>query len=81
MLSVEDEYHLLVHSATTWRVAHEMRRRQLGSHDVFHMFNSSRNGLLSCGELGAGLSWLGLPVGEADVHALVTQLDSGGDGT
>lgn len=30
VLKVEDEYHLLVQSATVWRIAHEMNRRQLG---------------------------------------------------
>ena len=77
---VEDEYHMLVQSATVWRISTEMRTRQLGTHDVFHTFNGSRNGLMSCGELGAGLAWLGLPVSETDLHALVTGLDSDGDG-
>lgn len=77
---MEDEYHLLVQSATVWRVGLEMSKRQLGSHDVFHVFNTSRDGMLSCGELGSGLAWLGLPVSEADLHALVQRMDRGGDG-
>ena len=31
VLTVEDEYHLLVQSATVWRIAFELRRRQLAS--------------------------------------------------
>jgi hypothetical protein len=42
-----------------------LANRNLGTHDAFHAFNTSRNMLLSAGELGAGmtsldLAWLGL---------------------
>ena len=80
VLSVEDEYHLLVQSATVWRIGYELRRRQLGTHDVFHAFNGSRNGLLSCGELGAGLHWLGMRLEERELHDVVLGLDDDGDG-
>ena len=35
---------------------------------------------MNCGELGAGLSWLGLPLEESDLHALMRGLDKDGDG-
>ena len=34
-LTVEDEYHLVVHSATLWRLAREMNHRALGVHDLY----------------------------------------------
>ena len=37
-------------------------------------------GMMNCGELGAGLSWLGLPLEESDLHALMRGLDKDGDG-
>ena len=76
VLRVEDEYHVLVQSATVWRLSVEMSRRQLGTHDLFHAFNGTRNGLLSCGELGAGLKWLGLQVTESDLHSALSGLDT-----
>ncbi|KOO22777.1 conserved unknown protein [Chrysochromulina tobinii] len=80
ILTVEDEYHLLVHAAHVWRIKHELRRKQLGVHDIFFAFNQTRNGLLSCGELGAGLTWLGLPFGESELIALLKGLDKDTDG-
>lgn len=67
-------------TATLWRISVELSRRRLGTRDVFHAFNASRNGLMSCGELGAGLAWLGLPVNEADLHALLRGIDADADG-
>ena len=59
---------------------HLLQRRTLGVHDVFHAFNSRRNGLMSCGELGAGLGWLGLPATEGQLLDLMRGLDDDGDG-
>ena len=66
---------MLVQSATLWRVAREFKIKSLGTHDVFHAWNGRRDGMMSCGELAAGLSWLGLPMSEPQVHALVQGLD------
>ena len=48
--------------------------------DTFHAFNGRRNGLLSCGELAAGLGWLGVSLQEGELHALMKGLDTDGDG-
>ena len=61
-------------------VSKALRRRQLGTHDAFHAFNGARNGLLSCGELGAGLHWLGMRLEERELHDVVLGLDDDGDG-
>ena len=93
VLGTEDEFHMLAHEATLWRLRRELGGRRLGVHDLYHAFNGRRNGLLSCSELGAGLAWLQLQsqrppraggsadaMHEADVHALVRGLDTDGDG-
>lgn len=80
VLSTEDEYHLLVQSATLWRLARELKAKALGVHDIFHAFNGRRDGLMSCGELAAGMAWLGLPMGEGELHAFVRGLDKDSDG-
>ena len=80
VLEVEDEFHLLVQAATMRTVSAELTRRTLGSHDVFHCFNLARNMMLSVGELGAGLAWLGMELDEAQLHDVVRGLDEAGDG-
>ena len=93
VLGTADEFHMLAHEATLWRLRRELGGRRLGVHDLYHAFNGRRNGLLSCAELGAGLAWLQLQsqrppraggsadaMHEADVHALVRGLDTDGDG-
>ena len=79
-MTVEEEYGLLVQSATLWRLGQELSRRQLGVHDIYHAFNGRRNGLMSCAELAAGLEWLGVPMQEGDIHGLVRGLDGDCDG-
>ena len=80
VLSTEDEYHLLVQSATLWRIGREFKIKSLGIHDVFHAWNGRRGGMLSCGELAAGLQWLRLGMPEPQIHALVTGMDGDQDG-
>ena len=81
VLATEDEYPLLIASAARWRLGNEMASRQLGVHDLYHAFNGRRDGLLSCGELAAGLDYLGISgYAVEDVHALVRSLDGDGDG-
>lgn len=67
--------------ATTWRVAHELGRRRLGSHDAFHTFNTKQNGLLGAEELAAALAWLDVPVAtDAEMQNLLQALDPDGKG-
>ena len=80
ILKTEDEFHLLVQAATMRLIGAVLARRRFGTHDVFHAFNSARNGLLSCGELGAGLAWLDLDVDEGQLHDLCCGMDYDGNG-
>ncbi|KAL1530323.1 hypothetical protein AB1Y20_001232 [Prymnesium parvum] len=74
VLSLEDEYHLLMQSAAQWRWANEMETRKLGA------LNSRQDGLLNCSEIAAGFAWLGLNAHQEDVHAFVRQIDTDKDG-
>ena len=62
------------------RLGRELKIKSLGVHDVFHAFNGRRDGLMTCGELAAGLAWLGLPMAEPDLHNFVRGLDRDSDG-
>jgi len=80
VLQIEDEFHLLVQAATMRLIGAVLARRRFGSHDVFHAFNGARNGLLSCGELGAGLAWLDLDIDQEQLRDLCRGMDYDGNG-
>ena len=54
------QYHHLARAALIERVRTLLARKGLYAVDGFSLFDSDGDGVLSCAELAAGLSWLGL---------------------
>jgi hypothetical protein len=80
LFTTPDEYYLLQHRAMIARIQSLLRSRGILAADAFRIFDSSRNGVLSCSELYGGLEWLGLELTPAQIYDLVNTLDSDRDG-
>ena len=81
LFRAEDEFERLALRCMRTRVAKAITSKGLHAVDAFRAFDTSRTGLVNCGELWGGLEWLGVPdLTEDRIYELMRLLDRDNDG-
>jgi len=81
LFTARNEFERLALRCTRSRVTTAISARGLHAIDAFRIFNVSRTGLMTCGELWGGLEWLGLSHLKSEhIHELMRLLDRDNDG-
>jgi hypothetical protein len=81
VFKMADEYALLQYKALTSRVRYQFREMGILLLDTFHLFDIDRSGMVNCGELYAGLEFLGVKdLTPDDIYTLMRHSDNNGKG-
>eukprot|EP01004_Peranema_trichophorum_P010139 NODE_88_length_3867_cov_76.307425_g71_i1.p1 GENE.NODE_88_length_3867_cov_76.307425_g71_i1~~NODE_88_length_3867_cov_76.307425_g71_i1.p1 ORF type:complete len:1257 (-),score=366.66 NODE_88_length_3867_cov_76.307425_g71_i1:96-3656(-) len=80
VFELANEFQLLHQRVQSLRVREGLQEHKVSLYDAFHMFNASRSGLLSMGEVNGALHFLNLKPTQMDIIDFVESADTDKDG-
>ena len=80
IISTADVYELLELKALRFRLRQLIKAKGLFIKEAYRAFNTLGDGAMTCSELHSAAKWLGLALSVEQIHAVVTSIDSDGDG-
>eukprot|EP01012_Entosiphon_sulcatum_P009332 TRINITY_DN1521_c0_g2_i1.p1 TRINITY_DN1521_c0_g2~~TRINITY_DN1521_c0_g2_i1.p1 ORF type:complete len:4962 (-),score=1074.52 TRINITY_DN1521_c0_g2_i1:73-14958(-) len=80
VLSLQNEFMFLFQRVQSLRIRETLAERKVSLYDAFCLFNASKSGSLSLGELNGAMKWLRLRPAPLDVLDFMAASDQDGDG-
>ena len=80
VFSAQDEHNVLQYRIAVGRITALLKSKGIYARDAFAAFDQNRDGMLTGGELQAGLDWLGLKLDVMTLRQFMREIDKDKDG-